>query len=167
MKESDCELTTGRFCDKCLSERLECANVLNVQSVYNLVPRDSFLYNFTNYCNKTTDAPDIFAYGAGLTIISTVLKKNVYMKWAGGRLYPNLYILLIMKSGGRKSTVLKIAKNMIGNLDTEEVSLVFPNDITPEAFYMLAQKRPYGTFFHGEFGAWLKSLDKNYNRGFK
>ena len=32
---------------------------------------------------------------------------------------------------------------------------------------MIAQNRPYGTFFHGEFGGWLKGLDRNYNKGFK
>jgi hypothetical protein len=32
---------------------------------------------------------------------------------------------------------------------------------------MVAQGRPYGTFFHGEFGGWLKSLERSYNRDLK
>ncbi len=166
-KESDCELTQGRYCDKGLSEKLECASMFETPGIYNLIPRDSFMYRFIEYCNKITDAPDIFAFGAGLTAISTVLQKNVYMTWAGSRLYANIYILLIMKSGGRKSTVLRVAKKMLEKLDADDGSLIFPNDITPEAFYMVAQNRPYGSFFHGEFGGFLKSLDRNYNKGFK
>ncbi len=167
MKESDCEFTKGRYCGKSLPERLECAKVLDVPSIYNLIPTGSFLYKFIEYCNKITDAPDIFAFGAGLTAISTVLQKKVYMTWAGSRLYTNTYILLVMKSGGRKSTILKVAKKMLKKSENERGSLVFPSDITPEAFYMVAQNRPYESFFHGEFGGWFKSLDRNYNKGFK
>ena len=167
MKESSCELTTGKFCDKSLSERMECARILDTPSIYNLIPHDSFLYNFIEHCNRVTDAPDFFAFGAGLTAIATILQKNVFMKWTGGKLYPNMYILLIMKSGGRKSTVLRIVKQILERFDKDDGSLIYPSDITPEAFYMIAQNRPYGTFFHGEFGGWLKGLDRNYNKGFK
>ena len=167
MKESECELTTGIFCDKNLSEKIECAKVLDTPSIYNLIPHNSFLYNFIEYCNKITDAPDIFSYAAGLTAIAAILQKNVFMKWAGGKLYPNMYILLIMKSGGRKSTVLRVVKQILEKFDTTDGSLIFPSDITPEAFYMIAQNRPYGSFFHGEFGGWLKSLERGYNKGLK
>ena len=167
MKESECELTSGIFCDKNLSEKIECAKVLDTPNIYNLIPHNSFLYDFVEYCNGITDAPDIFAFSAGLTAIAAILQKNVFMKWTGGKLYPNMYILLIMKSGGRKSTVLRVVKQILEKFDTAKGSLIFPSDITPEAFYMLAQNRPYGSFFHGEFGGWLKSLDRNYNKGFK
>ena len=167
MKESDCELAAGKFCDKNLSERMECSKLFEAPNIYNLIPHDSFLYNFIEHCNKITDAPDIFALGAGLTTIATILQRNVFMKWTGGKLYPNMYILLIMKSGGRKSTVLKVAKSLLEKLDVGDTSLVFPSDITPEAFYAIAQNRPNGVFFHSEFGGWLKSLDRNYNKGFK
>ena len=167
MKESDCELSFGKYCGKKLTERMECARLLDIQGIYSLIPQDSFLYHFIEYCNKITDAPDIFAFASGLTAISSILQKNVFMKWTGGKLYPNMYILMIMKSGGRKSTVLRVLKQILEHFDTEEGSLIYPSDITPEAFYMIAQIRPYGTFFHGEFGGWLKSLEKSYNKGFK
>ena len=167
MKESECELSTGIFCDKNLSEKIECAKEFDVPSIYKLIPHNSFLYNFIEYCNKITDAPDIFSYAAGLTAIATILQKNVFMKWTGGKLYPNMYILLIMKSGGRKSTVLRVVKQILEKFDTAKSSLIFPSDMTPEAFYMIAQDRPYGSFFHGEFGGWLKGLDRSYNKGFK
>jgi hypothetical protein len=167
MKESDCELSFGKYCGKNLPERMECARLLDFPSIYSLIPQGSFLYHFIEYCNKVTDAPDIFAFAAGLTAISSILQKNVFMKWTGGKLYPNMYILMIMKSGGRKSTVLRVLKQILEHFDTEDGSLIYPSDITPEAFYMIAQNRPYGTFFHGEFGGWLKSLEKSYNKGFK
>ncbi len=167
MMESNCEETAGKFCNKNLLERIECARILETPSIYSLIPYDSFLYSFVEHCNKTTDAPDIFAFGAGLTTLATVLEKNVFTKWTGGRLYTNMYILLIMKSGGRKSTVLRIAKSLLEKLETEDKSLVFPTDITPEAFYSIAQNQPNGAFFHGEFGGWLKALERSYNKGFK
>ena len=167
MKESDCELSFGKYCGKNLPERMECARLLDFPSIYSLIPQGSFLYHFIEYCNKVTDAPDIFAFAAGLTAISSILQKNVFMKWTGGKLYPNMYILMIMKSGGRKSTVLRVLKQILEHFDTEDGSLIYPSDITPEAFYMIAQNRPYGTFFHGEFGGWLKSLERSYNKGFK
>ena len=167
MRESNCEETAGKFCNKNLSEKIECARILETPSIYSLIPSDSFLYSFVEYCNKTTDAPDIFAFGAGLTTLATVLEKNVSMQWTGRKLYPNTYILLIMKSGGRKSTILQIAKSLLKKLETEDKSLVFPTDITPEAFYSIAQNQPNGAFFHSEFGGWLKALDRSYNRGFK
>ncbi len=168
MKESGCELTNGKFCDKSLAEKIECSKVLEHQSIYNLIPPKSFLYDFIDCSNKITDAPDIFEYAAALIAISTIMQKNVYLKWAGGKLYPNIYALLIMKSGGRKSTVAGIVKKILEKFDGEEgASLIYPNDITPEAFYSLAQNQPYGTFFHTEFGGFLKALDRNYNKGMK
>ncbi|MHB1661116.1 MAG: DUF3987 domain-containing protein [bacterium] len=167
MEESRCELTGGIFCDKNLAEKIECAGVLERQSIYNLIPPNSFLFDFINYCNKITDAPDIFEYTGALIALSTILQKNVFLKWAGGKLYPNMYMLLIMKSGGRKSTVSSIVKKILEKFDKEETSLIYPNDITPEAFYSLAQNQSYGTFFHTEFGGFLKSLDRNYNKGMK
>ena len=167
MKESDCELFFGKYCGKNLPERMECAKFLDTPSIYGLIPHGSFLYHFIEYCNKITDAPDIFAFAAGLTAISAILQKNVFMKWTGGKLYANMYILMIMKSGGRKSTVLRVLKQILENFDMEDGSLIYPSDVTPEAFYMVAQSRPYGTFFHGEFGGWLKSLERSYNKGFK
>lgn len=168
MKQSACELTSGIFCDKNLAEKMECSRVLECQSIYNLIPPDSFLYDFINYCNKITDAPDILEYAGALIALSTILQKNVHLKWAGGKLYPNFYALLIMKSGGRKSTVAGIVKKILEKFDTEKgTSLIFPNDITPEAFYALAQNQPYGILFHTEFGGFLKTLDRSYNKGMK
>ena len=167
MKESSCEIASGEFCNKNLSDKIECARHFETQSIYHLIPENSFLYDFVNYCNKITDAPDVFCFGAGLIVISTILQKNTYMKWAGRNLYPNLYLLLIASSGGRKSTVLNIAKSLLKRFDTTENSLIYPSDITPEAFYYLAQIKENGTFFHSEFGAFLKGLDRAYNKGFK
>lgn len=122
MEESCCELTDGIFCDKGIAEKIECAKVLERQSIYNLIPPNSFLFDFINYCNKITDAPDIFEYAGALIALSTILQKNVYLKWAGGKLYPNMYMLLIMKSGGRKSTVSGIVKKILEKFDKEETS---------------------------------------------
>jgi len=175
MKKTNCEEfmdTNERFCSKNVSEKLGCSRVFRendqaINSVYDLIPPGSFLESFIDYSNNITDGPDIFAYAAGLIVLSTLAQKNVYIQWAGNRLFANLYILLIAKSGDKKSTVLSLAKKLIGKFNTTDKFLVFPDDITPEALYLLCQNQSHGSFFHGEFGEWLRNLDKNYNKGQK
>lgn len=168
MKESSCELAgDGRFCNKSLVEKIECSKDFENNNLYSLIPPDSFLYDFINYSNKITDGPDAFAFGAGLITISTVLQKNVWMRWAGRALFSNLYLLLIASSGGRKSTILNISKQLLKKFDIENESLVMPSSLTPESFFTMASIKATGIFFHSEFGGWLRELDRAYNSGFK
>jgi hypothetical protein len=177
MKKDNCELANNseRFCNKNIKDKINCAKIFrengynNKVNIYDLIPHESFLYHFVKYCNNMTDAPDSFGYATGLVILSTVVQRNIFIFWTGRKLYANLYVLLIAKSGGRKGTTLGLAKQLLNKLEENNTDnfLVFPDDITPESLFSLTQNQTHGTFFHGEFGGFLKGLDRSYNKGLK
>jgi hypothetical protein len=55
------------------------------------------------------ESPRQFVYWAGISAISAVLKKRVWLDKFYYKLYPNLYILLVAGSGGRKGYPISVA----------------------------------------------------------
>jgi hypothetical protein len=65
--------------------------------------------------DETTEieSPKSYFYWSTLAAISAVLKKNVWFDFHAHKVYPNLYILLIGKSGIRKGAPVAFAKRLI------------------------------------------------------
>lgn len=67
---------------------------------------------------ENTESPTLYHLWSGITAISSVLQRKCYCDWGlRGLVYPNLYICLVGPPGGRKGTAMKIAKNMVQQLE--------------------------------------------------
>jgi hypothetical protein len=67
------------------------------------------------------EAPERFWYWAGLATIAACVKKNVYLDRYAYKLYPNMYVLLMAKSGGRKGNPPSLAKRLVGIVNNTRV----------------------------------------------
>lgn len=59
------------------------------------------------------ESPKSYFYWSTLAAISAVLKKSVWFDFHAHKIYPNLYVLLIGKSGLRKGAPIAFAKRLI------------------------------------------------------
>ena len=62
---------------------------------------------------KELESPRQYFYWSAIATISAVMKKNVYIDRYPDPLYPNLYILLVGKSGIRKSGPVNMAAKLV------------------------------------------------------
>ena len=72
---------------------------------------------------KDTEPPKSFHTWIGLSMIAGALQRKVHTRYGHAVIYPNLYIILVGKSGGaRKGTAMKIGKDILK--DVQGVELV-------------------------------------------
>ena len=64
--------------------------------------------------HKEVESPRAFWFWAGLSVISAVVKDNVYLDRGGlYKLYPNIYCILHAKSGMKKGPPVNLAKTLV------------------------------------------------------
>jgi len=76
------------------------------------------------YETRESECPDEFIFWAGMVAISAACRRNYYLPRGGVyKLYPNLYVLLVADSGGRKSFATYACKQLVDNVhDTRVIS---------------------------------------------
>ena len=145
--------------DRYLEDQLKSTNI-KVE-----IPNNDFVEAYKNYALQISDAPAKYQELMALSVIATILQRQVYIKYGVSNLYPNLYIVLIGKSTiMRKTACLNIAKHLIRKFNSE---LILPNDFTPEGLFNLLTEKPVGLVSWSEFGAFLVSTTKSYQAGVK
>ena len=76
----------------------------------------SWLESYRDYIIKQ-ESPDIFHFWVGVTIIATVLKRNVYIDRDAYHVFPNVYTFLVAKSGlCRNSKAMDIGIDLIDHI---------------------------------------------------
>lgn len=106
-----------------------------------------------------TDAPLPFHLFTAATVYGVALGRRVCLPWGVEGLFPNLYTLLIAKSGLRKSTVTKF----YGNLLPPEFVLNPPG--SREGYLADLAEKPVSVLRVDEFGSFLGSCEREYLRG--
>lgn len=90
--------------------------------------------------NKGTEIPDVFALWCGLSAVSIVLGRSVWLDMGTYVIYPNLFVVLVAGSGRcRKSTAIKIAERLVVQL--EPPPKLIAQRITPEALIKALQPK--------------------------
>jgi hypothetical protein len=130
------------------------------------IPEDDFIEIYKNYALQISDAPAKYQELMALSVISTVLGRQAFLKYGDSNLYPNLYIVLIGKSTVmRKTDSLNRAKKIIRKFNK---NLLLPYDFTPEGLFNLLTENPRGLISWSEFGAFLTNASqKTYQAGIK
>lgn len=72
---------------------------------------DSFLEYSSN-----SEAPTIYRRWAAVSAIASMLRRNCWLQWHQ-KIYPNMYIVLIGPSGGRKGTAMRLTGDMLRELN--------------------------------------------------
>ena len=60
-----------------------------------------------------SEAPERFFYWSALAAMSSVIKKNIYLDRHEFKVYPNIYVFLVAKSGMKKGTPVSLAKRLV------------------------------------------------------
>lgn len=68
-----------------------------------------------NIINSYTEseAPERFWYWAGIAAMSAVVKKNIWMERWYYKLYPNVYVFIVARSGMKKGNPITLAKSLV------------------------------------------------------
>lgn len=118
-----------------------------------------FIDDYVEYASSRTDAPRIFhKYMAYLTL-SCALGRKAYLDFAGDRVYPNMYLLIVAPSTlFRKSTSLGIALQVLRRVG----DLRLPDDLSSESLVKVLQKAGTGLIYSSEFLKILQMFKKEY-----
>jgi hypothetical protein len=131
-----------------------------------VVGSEGFLLDYVSYATELTDAPTEFQIVGGLVALAVAAGNRVYFDQWGGRIFPNLWIVLISPSGWfRKSTAMNISKRLL--IDAGLGEHIYPSQWSREALLDLVASRPAGLLSHGEFGSFLAMLGRDYMAGAK
>jgi hypothetical protein len=76
------------------------------------------------------ESPEIFRYWTGLGVLSTTLKRHVWVPQGQWSVYPNLYVVFVAEAGVAKSTAMRMGTKL---LNASNVTPVAPSAITLEA----------------------------------
>jgi hypothetical protein len=68
-----------------------------------------------------SESPKSYWFWSGLSCISAVAKRNVYIQRPTWRTYPNIFVFLVGESGLRKGVPINIAKELVTTIDTTRV----------------------------------------------
>lgn len=70
---------------------------------------------------KDSESPKEYYYWAGLSAISAVVANNVYLDRHYYKLWPNIYVILVGRSGLRKGPPVQLAKSLVEEVDNTRV----------------------------------------------
>lgn len=70
---------------------------------------------------KGSESPREYYYWAGLSAISAVMANRVYLDRFYYKLWPNIYVILVGKSGLRKGPPIALAKKLVEEVDNTRV----------------------------------------------
>lgn len=86
------------------------------------------------------EAPDIFHFWVGVSVLQSVIRRNIYFEHGYYRIYPNSYVILVAPPGKcRKSTAMDIGVGILTQL--EDVNVI-REKITPEALVKSLSSSP-------------------------
>lgn len=123
-----------------------------------------FVTTFTKYMKTRTDAPPEFHSHAAMAALAYALGNNVYCDGWSRPIYPNLWIVIIAKSGYGKSAPLDLAETLVRKAGIAEGLL--PGSFSQEALLsFLGKQLPSYVFLLPEFSSFVKMLDREYNSG--
>ena len=84
--------------------------------VDSILPTPGFITDFVN-TGRGMESPTLFFVWNALWLLSTVLKREAWLRWYPNKLYPNLYVLLVAPPAlCRKSSSMHIALNLLRDL---------------------------------------------------
>jgi hypothetical protein len=82
-------------------------------------PLDSAIQDYVLLARRYSESEDSILVGAFLPVLAGALGRNVHIAF-GGRMFPNLYCILVSPTGIRKSTTINLAAYVAKRLLPQE-----------------------------------------------
>ena len=90
--------------------------------------------------HKDSEAPERFFYWAAIASMSAVIKKNIWMNRGGFyKLYPNIYVFIIAKSGMKKGIPVNLTKKLVEKAECTRI--IAGRTSVPRAIYDLGKMK--------------------------
>ena len=106
-------------------------------------PSRGFLKDFLDFASPLTEASTQFHIGTALATLSAATGRRVYLDFGIKPIYPNLYVLVVGKSGiSRKSSAIYPAKLLI---DRFNKNILMWDVFSTESLYDALRKNPFLT----------------------
>lgn len=132
------------------------------QHISDALPQQSaFLRGYVEYASQTSDAPEIYHVGTGLTVLAGAIARRLACPYlAGGAIVPNLYTLLVGTSrSGRKTSSVDTGIKLLRRANPEAV---IPIPGSYEEMIAQIRQTPSGLLTYREFGHFLKTTQRGY-----
>lgn len=124
---------------------------------------DGWLKKYLDFANPLTEAPVQYHIATALSIVATVLGRNVWLDMGAFTVYPNLFLLVIGKSGiSRKSTAIGMAYRFLSRIDRDAI---LGSLLSLEAFYEAFHIHPNRLAIYDEIKTLLDNEGKKYGKG--
>lgn len=120
----------------------------------------NFVDRWVRFASQITEAPDIFHKYMAYTGISVILGKRAWTNWGTTKLFPNLYLLLLAKSGSFKSHAADMIKDAVSEVSDE---IEAPQDFTAASLDQIIYKRKTGLIAPDEFSTILRQEDGHFS----
>jgi len=129
---------------------------------YDLIP-DGFLREYVDFVRPLSEAPVQFHIACGLILIAAVCKRNISFQFGACAIYPNLYLLIIGKSGiSRKSTALSPAIKLLRSIDPD---VFIGHLMSLESLYKALSESSHKLGIYNEFRSLIENTKKTYGEG--
>jgi hypothetical protein len=74
------------------------------------------------FCTDEYESPKSFWFWSGLATIAAIVKDNVYLDRGGAfKQYPNIYVMLLARSGLRKGPPINLAKRLVTKVNNTRI----------------------------------------------
>lgn len=97
-------------------------------------PASNFISEYTDYVAEALDSSRHIHEALALSLVSILAGRRVFIDFRFGRIFPNLYLLILAPTGEFKSTAIDYVKAILKEVDPEAL---LPNQFTPEKFIEL------------------------------
>jgi energy-coupling factor transporter ATP-binding protein EcfA2 len=102
----------------------------------------SFLSDYMHW-TEGTEAPENYHFWSGLSALSAIVSRRVWLDMGLFQIYPNLYTVLLGPAGNGKTTCMRVAKNIVRDIgdipfsaeaQTKESVVRYMRDNCPRTF---------------------------------
>jgi len=143
--------------------------IVTNDEVLSILPPYGFMRDYVLYASRMTDASWLFHLGSALAVLSVAPPLTLHINHHGGRMYPNLYIMLIGSSAlDRKGKTMSIAEDILtegiperrGDTPSSWEGLLDSMQLRPQQIVLDAEFSRFLTQSRGD--GYLKALKDGY-----
>lgn len=131
----------------------------------NIEQYGTFVGSYVDYAKTLTDAPEDLHVIAGKTLLSKIVGRKAYIRFAYGKMYLNTYYMGIALPSSRKTTVYGIAEDILYDDDICLGDTILPSKCTPEQLMRKLGRDSNRLYTSDEFSIFFIDAKKTFNQG--
>lgn len=120
---------------------------------WGVLPPSGFLRHYVEYAYTVCDGPSVYALGAALATLATVVDPDLVIPYGANGIPPHVYALCVGSAGSRKTTIGAIGPRILAEVDPDRRGFS-KHESEASLLEAIATQRQQ-LIFHGEFGSYL------------